>query len=77
MKLGTKTGFLYIVVYGTKSRHNMEKKYLTSKQAAALLNVTMRTLYNWRKKQLLVPKAIGGKLLYPADTIEKALIDFD
>jgi len=51
----------------------MEKKYLTAKQAAALLNVHERTLLRWRKRNLLLPKTIGGKLLYDITDIEKAL----
>jgi len=50
----------------------MDKQYLTSKQAAALLKVTTRTLCRWKKANLLVPKKIGGKLLYTAADIEKA-----
>jgi excisionase family DNA binding protein len=51
----------------------MEKKYLTAREAAALLNVTDRTLLRWRKRKLLLPKTIGGKLLYDVADIEKAL----
>ncbi len=51
----------------------MTKQFLTAKEAAALLNVTDRTLLRWRKRKLLMPKTIGGKLLYSMETIEKAL----
>jgi DNA-binding transcriptional MerR regulator len=51
----------------------MEKKFLTAKQAAALLHVTDRTLLRWRKRKLLLPKTVGGKLLYDMEDIEKAL----
>ncbi|HVX49246.1 MAG TPA: helix-turn-helix domain-containing protein [Chitinophagaceae bacterium] len=51
----------------------MEQKYLTAKEAARMLRVTERALQKWRKKKLLVPKTIGGKLLYTIEDIEKAL----
>ena len=51
----------------------MQKKFLTVKETTALLNITYRTLYRWRKRKLLLPKTIGGKLLYDIADIEKAL----
>ena len=51
----------------------MTQKYITSKQPAALLNVTTRTLYDWRKRKLLVPKTVGGKLMYTPEDIENAI----
>ena len=55
----------------------MQKQFLTAKEAAELLNVKERTLHLWRKKKLLVPKTIGGKLLYPIETINQALRNSD
>ena len=51
----------------------MENKYLTAKEVCQMLRVTLRTLHSWRKRKLLVPKTIGGKLFYTMDDIEKAL----
>ena len=47
--------------------------YLTIKQVCVLLTTNRQTLKNWRDKEILIPRGIGGKVLYKLSDIEEAL----
>lgn len=53
------------------------KKWLDNQDLLLLLNVTDRTLRNWRKKNYLPYKRFGPrtKILYDADEVNKALAE--
>ncbi len=37
---------------------------MTREEVSKLLNVSLVTLHNWEKKRNLIPKKIGGRVLY-------------
>lgn len=37
---------------------------MTREEVGKLLNVSLVTLHNWEKKRYLVPKKVGGRVLY-------------
>jgi predicted DNA-binding protein YlxM (UPF0122 family) len=48
------------------------EKYLSRSETAKLLHVTEVTLNNWEKKNILVPKRIGRRVLYKeAEVLER------
>lgn len=49
--------------------------YLTRKETAKLLHVDLSTLFNWQKRNILIPKGIGNRVLYDRKDIEKKLIE--
>lgn len=67
---------LYIleeVKHVIKSNTELQRpeRMLTQKEAAAMLNITPRTLRNWNYSGKLVPVLIGGLKLYPESLIKK------
>ncbi|QHT67399.1 helix-turn-helix domain-containing protein [Rhodocytophaga rosea] len=50
-----------------------KKQYLTRKETAALLQISLVTLHNWNKTEKLVPEKIGRRSLYARKTIEQVL----
>ena len=47
-------------------------KYLKRSETAKLLHVTLVTLNNWEKKNILVPSRIGRRVLYKeAEVLER------
>jgi len=48
--------------------------YLTRKQTCELVGVNYTTLTNWKKKNILVPVSIGGRVLYKRSEIEAAMV---
>ncbi|MFC4686575.1 helix-turn-helix domain-containing protein [Epilithonimonas pallida] len=51
----------------------IEDKFLTREDVSQMLNVSMQTLNNWQKKQILIPLKIGKRVLYKPEDVEKAL----
>ena len=49
------------------------EKYLTRKDVAELLKVSLVTLYNWNKKGILKTTRIGNKVRYTRSSIDEAL----
>jgi hypothetical protein len=49
---------------GQTTFNNSHEKYLSRSETAKLLHVTEVTLNNWEKKNILVPKRIGRRVLY-------------
>ncbi|WP_236973798.1 helix-turn-helix domain-containing protein [Membranihabitans maritimus] len=50
-----------------------QKEYLTRKQTAAKLHITLPTLHQYTKEGLINNKRIGRRVLYSMDEVEKAL----
>ena len=48
---------------GQTTFNNSHEKYLSRSETAELLHVTEVTLNNWEKKNILIPKRIGGRVL--------------
>lgn len=51
-----------------------KKEYLTRNQVANKLNIALSTVHNYIDKGILTPYKIGGRTLFRADEVEKALI---
>lgn len=58
-----------------KAKQNPE--FITSKEAAELLKVTLPTLYDWRKKKIISAYRIGNKVRFNRQELEKSLIKID
>jgi len=52
---------------------NKPDELLTRQQVAALLGVTLTTLWHWEKKEILVPLKIGSKVRYRRSDVDKAM----
>ena len=50
-----------------------ETIYLTRKEAAKLLSVSLVTLNSWAKKGVIQPKKIGNLVRYDKSQLEKAI----
>lgn len=64
---GTLKGLVQKAIADAEAEKEAEKsKYITSKEAERVLNVTAQTLRNWRKRGVLnaYQPPNGGKLLY-------------
>lgn len=48
-------------------------KYITRKELAALLQVSLVTTYEWEKKGILHPMRIGNRVRFELSEIEKIL----
>ena len=51
------------------------KTYLSAQETADLLKVDKSTLWNWRKRKILIPKGIGNRVLYLRKDIENAIVE--
>ena len=49
-------------------------KYLTRKEAASLLKITLPTLHEWTKMGWLTSYRIGNRVLYKEQELESALV---
>ena len=58
-----------------KSKQNPE--YITSKEAAEILKVTLPTLYDWRKKGIITAYRIANKVRFIREELEQSLIKID
>jgi|TARA_B110000238_G_C15818518_1_gene307505 hypothetical protein len=57
---------------GQTTFNNSHEKYLSRSETAKLLHVTVVTLNNWEKKNILVPKRISRRVLYKeAEVLER------
>lgn len=48
-------------------------KYLTRKEVADLLSISLPTLHDWCKKSILTPYRMGCRIYFKTDEIDKAL----
>jgi predicted DNA-binding transcriptional regulator AlpA len=53
----------------------MSETYLTRNQVATKLQVTTKTLKNWREKKILTASKIGRVVRYKQSEIDKVLKD--
>lgn len=53
---------------------NPLKKLLTREETAKFFHVDLSTLHNWKKKGVLLPVGIGGRVYYRMSDIEQALV---
>ena len=51
-----------------------QPEYLTRKEVAAILKVSLVTLADWNKKGVLKPYRLGNLIRYKSDEIDQALI---
>ena len=57
---------------GQTTFNNSDEKYLSRSETAKLLHVTEVTLNNWEKKNILVPRRKGRRVLYKeAEVLER------
>jgi len=52
----------------------LDKRYLSGEEVMEYLHVSPRTLQTLRDNRIIGHTAIGGKLLYPEDELEKVLV---
>jgi len=50
-----------------------EPRYYTRDEVATMLHVSLTTLTKWRQARTLTPGKIGGRTLYPSESVKKAL----
>ena len=46
-----------------------DTEYLTRNEVSKVLNVTVQTLNNWRREEVLNPLKIGGRVLYKKEDV--------
>ena len=49
-------------------------EYLTRNEVADLLRVDLSTLHHWKRKGILIPYGIGGRVLYKREDVEHTLL---
>lgn len=52
-----------------------KEEYLSRKEAAKLLRITLPTLHEWTRIELVQSQKIGGRVLYQRSELEKAVIE--
>ncbi len=50
-----------------------EVKYLTRKEVAELLSISLPTLHDWSKRKILNPYRIGNRVYFKIDEIDQSL----
>lgn len=50
-----------------------KREYLTRKEVASRLSITLPTLHDWCKKKILNPYRIGNRVYFKSDELEQAL----
>ena len=58
-------------------QQNNEIKYLTRKEVAKLLKISLPTLNEYTKTGKIKAKKLGGRVLYRADEIENSLTEIE
>lgn len=51
-----------------------EEEYLTRKEVATMLKISLVTLHDWNKKKILNPYRLGNLIRYKRSEIDQALI---
>ena len=57
----------------TQPANHPEKPFLTRKETAELLGVSLATLHLWEKAGILKPKRIGRRVLYTMEAVREAV----
>ena len=52
-------------------------EYVTRKEAAKILKVSLVTIHDWNKKRILKPYRLGNLIRYKRSELDKALIDIN
>lgn len=52
----------------------IEDQFLTRNEVSQKLKVSLVTLNNWQKNEILIPFKIGKRILYKLDDVEKAML---
>ncbi len=60
---------------GMQNSNGKRKKWLTNKDASELLQVTARTMQNYRDKGIIPFSQVGSKIYYKMSDLEKHLED--
>lgn len=55
--------------FGEHKPLEIENELMTRKQCKDFFQVSYVTLYNWKKKGILMPLVIGGKVFYKKESI--------
>jgi excisionase family DNA binding protein len=58
-------------------KSKQEPEFITSKEAANILKVTLPTLYDWRKKGIISAYRIGNKIRFNRQELLDSLIKID
>jgi excisionase family DNA binding protein len=58
-------------------KSKQQPEFITSKEAASILKVTLPTLYDWRKKGIISAYRIGNKIRFNRQQLEESLIKID
>lgn len=53
------------------------EKYLTREEVSELLKISLSTIHNWTKKEILHPYQIGGRVYFKASEIESSMIKLE
>jgi excisionase family DNA binding protein len=56
---------------------NYSPEFIDSKEAAKILGVTLPTLFDWRKRKIIVAYRIGNKIRFKKSEIENSLTKID
>ncbi|KFF75993.1 hypothetical protein HX13_01155 [Chryseobacterium sp. P1-3] len=72
------TGIIRKLIFGASLKNQtqqpqLQKELLTREETAIFFDVDLSTLHNWKKKGILLPVGIGGRVYYRMSDIEKAL----
>ena len=56
---------------------NFTEQYLTREEVSELLKISLSTINNWKKKGILHPYQIGGRVYFKASEIESSMIKLE
>jgi len=59
--------------YSFRNKDDPSTKYLSRAEVARLLKISLPTLHEWTKSELLQSYKIGNRVLYKQEEVEKAL----
>lgn len=62
-------------IIGNQPAEVKEPRFLTRKEAAALLHITLPTLRKWVVNGMILEKRIGSRILYAEDELTQAVRD--
>ncbi len=53
------------------------EKYLTREEVSKLLKISLSTIHNWTKREILHPYQTGGRVYFKASEIESSMIKLE
>lgn len=59
--------------FSEKNQPKKEEELITSKEACKILKITLPTLYDWRKKGIVIAYRIANKIRFKRSEIENSL----